>query len=158
MKSITRPSRYMFGSKARIMHICACLILLIGWLVAGCSRTVVGGFLDSPDEKYRVYVRTYGAYGHRFVDETAKVLRVTIVRNDGSGTILFKKEYRIRGSDIVANTAWDQRGNVVVILYDYGSGVVRSEGREKSYRTNYLRTIVCRFEPQRSTFADQPST
>ena len=66
----------------------------------GCSRTVIGGFTDSLDKKYRVYGRCFGAYGHDYVYSSSKIVRITIVANDEHETTLFRKEYRVRGADV----------------------------------------------------------
>ena len=59
------PSRSPRGLKApeSVPRFFSCFLLLIAVLGAnGCSRTVVGGYTDSSDNKYRVYGRVYGAY------------------------------------------------------------------------------------------------
>jgi len=91
---------------------------------AGCTRTVVGGFSDSPDKKYRVYVRIYGAYGRAFIENTAKKVFITIVENGADEKVLLKKGYRLRGSDLGCLPIWDKQHNLTVIVYDYGPGVI----------------------------------
>src|SRR5258705_9988956 len=41
-------------------------------IFAGCTRTVIGGYKDSPDMRYRVYAKIYGAYGRSFLDNTLR--------------------------------------------------------------------------------------
>ena len=75
-------------------------------LLPGCSRTVIGGFVDSPDSKYRMYGRVYGVFGRAFLDDTDKTVRISIVLNDARETILFRKEIRVKGSDV----GWHYQG------------------------------------------------
>jgi hypothetical protein len=112
---------------------------------------VVGGYEDSPDNKYRLYVRTFGAYGHAFADNTTKNLQISIFPKDHQRTPLFTKEYRIRGSFMCCSSLWDKENNIRVIVYDYGPGVVAASG----FPTNHLRTLSFRFASETGTFMEQ---
>jgi hypothetical protein len=66
------------------------LALVLGglWFLPSCSRTVLGGYQDSPAEKFRVYGRIYGAYCRSFRDNTRKTIRVSIVVRGRTETLL----------------------------------------------------------------------
>ncbi len=95
----------------------AWLVLAGIWMfLCGCTRTVTGGYEDSPDGNYRVWVRTFGAYGHAFTDYTRKTVRLRLVEIIGAKTNwqekpLFSKEYHFQGSDVMVNTSWDADDN-----------------------------------------------
>jgi hypothetical protein len=133
------------------------LLLLFCLVTAflGCSRTVTGGYTDSPDNKYRLYLRTFGAYGHAFDDNTSKTLRITIVENDNPKVTLFTKDYSIRGSSVSCNSIWDKEDNVTVVAFDYGPGVDRSDGESNGSPTNHIRTLAFRFDPKSGKFTEQ---
>ena len=126
-------------------------------LSAGCTRTVVGGYTDSPDKKYRVYGRTYGAYGRAFVDETSKKFRVTIVTGDTNETLLLRKEYHVRGSDVSWDASWDQHNNLTVVVYDYGRGLDRVDASKRGSPTNHLLTLVYRLDSKTRSFSEVSS-
>src|SRR5882724_6642249 len=99
-----------------------CTLFLLSAVITllGCTRTVTGGFTDSPDKKYRMYGRVYGALGKAFLDETGKTVRLSIVLNDAQETLLFRNEIRVKGSDVGWDCTWDKDGNVSVVVFDYG--------------------------------------
>src|SRR5438046_443656 len=106
-------------------------LLLLGAVVTllGCSRTVTGGFTDSPDKKYRMHGRVFGALGKAFLDETRKTVRLSIVLNDPQETLLFRKEISVKGSDVSWDCTWDKEGNVSVVVFDYGPHAYREDAR-----------------------------
>src|SRR5262245_61375549 len=94
--------------------------LLLGSAMAllGCSRTVIGGFDDSPDKKYRIYGRVYGALRKSFLNETRKTVRLSIVLNDAQETLVFRKEIKVKGSDVSWDCTWDTNNNISVVVFD----------------------------------------
>jgi len=85
--------------------------------VGGCTRTVEGGFSDSPDKAFRMYGRVYGALGKSFTDDTAKTVRISIVRSDPKETLIFRREFRVRGGgDVGWHCYWDTNSNLVVTI------------------------------------------
>jgi hypothetical protein len=72
------------GSRCPQRLLWSALLLLFVTAFLGCTRTVVGGYDNSPDKKYCLDFRTFGAYGHAFVDNTTKTLRITIFPEMGS--------------------------------------------------------------------------
>lgn len=119
-------------------------VALAGFL--GCSRTVTGGYEDSPDGKYRVWVRTFGAYGHAFTDHTQKIIRLRLVEVVGNRTNwqekpLFTKEYHFKCSDVMMNTSWDKEDNFTAVIYDYPPGVYWEDARKAGSPSNYIATV-----------------
>jgi len=137
-----------------------CWILAAGAaliLASGCTRTVVGGYIQSPDKKYCVYGRIYGAYGRAFIDETSKKVRVSIVTGGTNETLLFRKKYPVRGSDVNWDATWDTHNNLTVVVYDYGRGVTRWDAKKQgSLPTNHLFTLRYRLDPKTGSFIESP--
>lgn len=132
-------------------------VLLLGCvaILVGCSRTVLGGYEDSPDGKYRLFVRLFGAVGHAFVDRTGKTILFSINATNNYEHLLFRKEYRVKGSDICWNSTWDKEDNVTVVLYDYRPGVSHFDAMAKAVPTNYICTFVFRRDSKTGTFKEQ---
>lgn len=124
---------------------------------AGCNRTVTGGSQDSPDTKYRLLVRVYGAYGHSFVDETNKKLRIVVVCTRKQGATLFAKDYCVRGSDICWVSRWDERDGVNIDVYDFGRGISSCTAKENNAGTNYIRSLSYRLNSNTGKFEEQPN-
>ena len=123
-------------------------------LSAGCTRTVVGGYTNSPDKKYCVYGRIYGAYGQAFVAETSKTVRISIVTGGTNETLLFREKYRVRGSDVSWDATWDEHNNLTVVVYDYGRGLDRVDASKRGSPTNHLLTLVYRLDAKTRNFIE----
>jgi len=135
------------------------LVFLLGFaalLLAGCSRTVIGGYSDSPDTKYRVYGRIYGAFGHSFMDETDKKISISIVAAGGTEKLLFKREYRVHGSDVGWDGTWHDGTNLVIEIFEYPPGVNPWDLSKKGTPTNHIRTLTYFFDSKAGKFAEQP--
>ncbi|MCW5554630.1 MAG: hypothetical protein KIS67_21025 [Verrucomicrobiae bacterium] len=145
MKKHLRTDRVLGG-------LCAAALLMAS---IGCSRTVTGGFCDAPDNKHRMYGRVYGALGHAFVDETAKTVRISIVETDGNERLLFRKEYRVRGSDIGWEAIWNGNHELTVVIYDYGAGVQFHGFKESEPPRRNIRSLKYRFNPSSANFTEQ---
>jgi hypothetical protein len=132
------------------------MLLLLGLATTfvGCSRTVIGGFTDSPDKKYRVYGRVFGALGHAFIDDTVKTVRITIVANDERETLLFRKEYRVKGSDVGYDATWDEHNNLAMVIYDYGPGVQFHGLAKDAPPERHIRTLSYHFDSKAGTFTE----
>src|SRR5258705_9820196 len=120
------------------------LLTVIGLL--GCSRTVTGGYEDSPDGKYRVWIRKFGAYGQAFTDHTRKIVRLSLVEVIGASTNwnerpLFTKEYHFKCSDVMVGTSWDKEDNLTAVIYDYAPGVYSEDARKAGSPSNYIATV-----------------
>ena len=108
---------------------------------------MTGGFTDSPDKKYRVYGRVFGALGHTFADDTRKTVRISIVANDTNATLLFRKEYRVKGADVGWDATWNDHNDLSVVIYDYGPGVTFHGLRKDEPPRRLFRTIGYRLTP-----------
>jgi hypothetical protein len=130
---------------------------LLGLVMAflGCSRTVTGGFDDSLDKKYRVYGRVFGAYGRSFIDNSRKTVRISIVANDTNETLLFRKGYRVEGSDVSWDSTWDERNDLTVVIYDYGPGVLFTGLKKDAPPRRHIRTMAYQFDPKTGAFTEQ---
>jgi hypothetical protein len=79
-------------------------------LLPGCSRTITGGYEDSPEGKSRLWVRTFGAYSRAFVHRTRKTVRVRLVevlgdKNNWNEKLLFEKQYHFTCADVGLKTS-----------------------------------------------------
>jgi hypothetical protein len=120
-------------------------------LLLGCSRTVIGGYRDSPDGRFRVYGKVYGEYGESFLNETSKRIRISIVSNDGDSNRLLEKEYHVKGSDVSWRAIWDEHNNLKLTIYDFGIGV-DSSAANKGAPTNWIATYHYTFDTNTHTF------
>jgi hypothetical protein len=121
----------------------------------GCSRTVTGGFQDSPDKKFRLYGRVYGALGRAFVENTKKTVRISIVANDATETLLLRKEYRVRGADIGWSSIWDSQDNLTVAIFESGPGVGGLRGAEVPTASNHIETASFLLDKQTGKFHEK---
>lgn len=129
-------------------------LLLCLALIVGCSRTVTGGYEDSPDGKYRLWVRTFGAYGRAFVDRTPKTIHVRLVEllgdeNNQNEKLLFENDYRFTCADVCLQASWDTNNNVTAVVFDWPGGVTGSNAKKQSIASNYIATL--RFDLDKST-------
>src|SRR5258708_404282 len=133
---------------------CIQTFLLLGVVTTslGCSRTVTGGFDDSPDKKLRMYGRVYGALGKAFLDETRKTVRISIVTNDSKETLIFRREIHVKGSDVRWNCTWDKAGNVSVVVFNHGPGVYWEDALKAGTPSNLLATVLFIRDKQTGTF------
>jgi hypothetical protein len=120
----------------------------------GCSRTVTGGFTDSPDKKFRMYGRTYGALGVKFIDKTRKTVRISIVASDSAETLLYRREFHIKGSDVGWDCTWDKDDNATVVIYDYPPNVYWEDAVKAGIPSNHLATVSLTFEKKTGKFRD----
>jgi hypothetical protein len=130
--------------------------LVLGVLtpVVGCSRVQVGGYSDSPDGKYRLFIDTLGGYGCSYYADTAKDLYIAIHVKDERWMELLNKHYRIRGSDVTCDCNWDPSNNVTVVLYDYGPGVAHYGLKNEESQKRIIRTVAYRFDTNTGKFLE----
>ena len=131
--------------------------LALAWviMIAGCSRTVTGGFTDSQDSRYRVYARVFGKYGRAFTDNTWKSVRITICRNDTGETILFSREYRVHGSDVGWDAKWDERDDLTIDITDCGPGVSVYDARKNGTPARHICSLQFERDSATGTFHDK---
>jgi hypothetical protein len=145
------------GLDSRRTHNLLLLVFLLGVVVSipGCGRIMVGGGEDSPDKKYSLGVSTAGAYNHAYYDDTRKTVSITIYTNDGRWTELLAQTYRVRGSDLGWNCAWDEHDNITLTLHDYGPGVSHYDLKTNSPPKRILRTLRYQLDPKNGGFTEQ---
>ena len=131
------------------------LLLSVVTLLLGCSRTVTGGSDDSPDKKFRMYGRVYGALGKAFLDETRKTVRISIVTNDPEETLIFRREIHVKGSDVSWDCTWDKDDNVSVVVFDYGPRVYWEDARKAGRPSNYLASVSLIRDKQTGKFQER---
>jgi hypothetical protein len=133
-----------------------CLVLL-----AACSsRTVTGGYEDSPDGKFRLWIRKFGAYGRAFVDRTEKVVHVRLVeilgdKNNWNEKLLFEKDYHFTCADVGLQTSWDANHNLTAVVYDWPDGVVESDAEKQGIKSNYIATLSFEFDNKTGKFMER---
>jgi hypothetical protein len=125
---------------------------LIG--VIGCTRTVVGGYVDSPDRIYGVYGRIYGAYGRSFLDNTTKTIHITIVASRSPEKVVLSRQYRVRGSNVGWNAIWCDHTNLAVVVFEYPPGVSRWDLTRPRGPTNHLLTVTYALERNSPAFVE----
>src|SRR5690242_3481887 len=129
-------------------------------LLPGCSRTVTGGYEDSPDGKFRLWVRTFGAYGRAFLDRTRKTVSVRLVevlgdKNNWNEKSLFEKEYHFTCADVGLRTSWDTNNNVTAVVYDWPDGVVESDAKKRGIASNHIATLRFEFDKNTGKFTER---
>jgi hypothetical protein len=132
------------------------VLILVGCLlfVAGCSRTVIGGYKESADNTYCLWGRVYGAYGRSFTDNTTKRVRVTVTKAGLAKRTLFEKEYVLQGANVGWNAAWQGNTNVALVLFEYAAGVNPYDLSKPAPPTNYIRTVILSLDARTSKFKE----
>jgi len=102
-----------------------------------------------------MYGRVYGAYGRSFLDSTAKQIRISIVTTGGSQTLLFRKEYRVKGSDVGWDATWDEHNHLSIVVYDYGPGVDSTIGEKNGNPKQNLLTLTYHFDSKSGAFTEE---
>src|SRR2546427_300187 len=131
------------------------LLLSVVTIFLGCGRTVTGGFHDSPDKKFRMYGRVYGALGKAFLDETRKTVRISVVRNDSEETLIFRRDIHVKGSDVGWDCTWDKEDNVSVVVFDYGPRVYWEDARKAGTQSNRLASVSLIRDKQTGKFRER---
>jgi hypothetical protein len=121
---------------------------------SGCTRTVIGGYCDSPNQKYRVYVRVYGPYGRSFLETNRKTVRVTVADTRAKGATLLDQQYSVIGYDVASRVHWNGSDEVSVVIYDYGASHDRWEAKTTSLPTNTLRSLTFHLDVGKRTFSE----
>ncbi len=134
------------------------LLIIIGMLVGCGNRAAVGGFDDSPDGKYRVYCRIFGAFGHSFSDKTEKTVRVSVVLKDNDEPLLFRREYTVWGSDVGVDTSWGAQEDISGVIFDYGPGVTFGGDITNEPPRRIISKFKYRFDKQTRKFVEESAS
>jgi hypothetical protein len=147
-------------AKRKLSHI-KIQLGVIGFLLfnavflSGCTRTVIGGYSESPDKEYCLYGRIYGGYGKSFLDDADKKVIVSIVKSGATEKSLLRKEYSIRGSNVDWKATWDAHTNVTVVIFEYPSGYNRWDTSKKAPLIKELRKLIYNFDSNAKTFIEK---
>jgi hypothetical protein len=128
-----------------------CTSALAALLLAGCTRTVMVGQSRSPDKSYVLWGKVCGAYGHSFMEDTAKTIRISIEKS-GSRELLFRKDYNVKGTDVGWKATWRGNTNVSVVLLQYPPGAYSFD--TNSIPSNVISTMTFVFDSQTSKFVE----
>lgn len=137
-------------------HICVFSIVLFVMSFMGCSRTVTGGFTDSPDKQFRLFGRVLGAYGRSFIENTKKTVIISIYKNDKTNMLLLKRTYVVIGSDVGWEAYWDINNNVTVVIYDYGLDLQHHGMKKEELPQRIISKIKYISDSKHHTFSEQP--
>ena len=109
----------------------------------GCGRVVTGGYADSPDGKYRCWMRQFGPYNYSLIDRYTIRIRLAEVldKTNWLEKPLFTKEYRFKNPHVQVAPSWDKEDNLTIVLYDYGHGVSREAALKAGSPSNVIATV-----------------
>jgi hypothetical protein len=100
-------------------------------IISSCTRTVIGGFSDSPAKTFRVYGRGFGALRKAYVDETRKQVRITFVTNSSAEAQIGQFTFNFKAaSDLGWDAKWDGEKRVTIGFFDYGPGISSYDVKE----------------------------
>ena len=128
----------------------ACVLFLAMPLLSSCSRTVIGGYSDSPDSRFRVYGRVHGAYGRSFLETTPKTVSITIVEKSGE-KVLFRKQFRVIGGYLKWEPTWRADDTLVI-------EIVEQNGVSKTNQTKWMTTKTFRLNADQTKFMDEAAS
>jgi hypothetical protein len=133
------------------------LPLLVGTVIAftACSRSVTGGYVDSPDMKYRVYGRCFGPTGPVNVVGWVKTIRITIVANDKDEAQLFMNEYHFRGAEVRWEAKWASNDDLAVTIFESSKSVESDNVKTNVPLKRKFRTLTYKFNPKTGVFTEQ---
>ena len=90
----------------------------------------------------------------KFIDKTRKTVRISIVASGPAETLLYRREFHIKGSDVGWDCTWDQNDNATVVIYDYGPNVYRDDATNAGTPSNHLATVLLTIDPKTGKFRD----
>jgi len=122
------------------------LLALGSVILCGCMHTEIGGNPEpSPDNRYVIATRGYGASGKPYVEKTKKRFSVWIGPNGGSSSARpFKKTYVFAAGSLDWNVNWRGSEEVAVELFDYGDGVSSIDARKAGIPSNHVAALLFR--------------
>jgi hypothetical protein len=125
--------------------------------LAGCSRAVTGGYKDSPDGKYRCWMRQFGPYNYALRKRYAIRIRVVEVMDKTNWVEkpLFTKEYQFKNPDVLIDPSWDKEDNLRIVLYDYAAGVSWEAAKRAGLASNVIATVSLVMDRKTGTYHEQ---
>jgi hypothetical protein len=140
----------------RFITLTASMAVLAAFL--GCSRIATGGYTDSPDGKYRCWMREFGPLSYSLIDHyTDRIQVAEVLANTKTNyveKILFTKKYRFKHS-VEIDASWDKENNLKVIFYDYGPGVSRTDALKAGSPSNLLATVSLVLDKNKGEYHEQ---
>jgi hypothetical protein len=73
-----------------------------------------------------------------------------------TNTLLFRKEYWVKGSDLNWSSLWGEHNNLAIVFYDYGAGVGIPYSSENDAPNRLLRTIHYQFDSGVGIYREEP--
>jgi hypothetical protein len=146
---------HLSGERACLAFRMAVAIGLIVVATSCRSRTMVGGFSDSPDGRAKLLIGVHGAPGHAYDEETLKeiVLEIKSKRRDEEA-LLAKRHYRVSASCLDWKVSWDNGTEVILTFFDYGPGLDSAEAKRDQKPIRVICTLRYRFDSQRRSYSE----
>lgn len=149
------PDQDRFG----VMRAVAISLALAWAMLAaqGCARTYVGHGARSPDGKTILDVTCHGAVGRAYSDNTAKLVDVWIgpLYRKSDREALFTHRYKYHGADVYWDIRWNSSEAVTVDVFDYGDGVLASDGAKAGAQSNHIATMGYALDKPIGKFIEQ---
>lgn len=163
---------------------CWCKLLVSVALSAsllGCTAAYNTRNDLTTDYRHSVVCYIRGAFGHKYYSDTYKKVVISIYshgpndrklldqdfqKQKASGVfvshpisgletkLLFRKEYRVKGSDLHWRAVWDPADSLSIIFYDYGRGVALPYSSMKTAPERLLRTIDYSRDPSTGAYTE----
>ena len=147
-------------------------------IFTGCGAAYNARTVESPDWKYAANCYIRGGFGHSYVHDDKKLVRVSIYAlkanskeieekekreaansttwmskpgDSGTNKLLFEKQYWVKGSALDWNSNWGSQSDFSITFYDYGPGV---SSAEKDAPKRFLKTLKYRFDPMDGVYKE----
>ena len=111
--------------------------------------------IESPDARIRLCVTSHGAWRRAYIDKSRKLVDVWIGPVSTDDVALFSHRYKFVGSDLAWHIQWRSSDAVAVDLYDYGEGVLASDGRKSGAASNHIARIEYVIDKQSGKFIEK---
>ena len=131
-------------------------LTLLALCTGGCTRTYLSHGGASPDGYTELVVTCHGAVGRAYMAKSKKLVDVWIGPLDNS-TTLFSRRYKFTGSDVYWQVNWRSPNAVAVDLFDFGEGVLTSEGEKLGAPSNHIATLEFLKEKETGKFKEKKS-
>jgi len=111
--------------------------------------------IESPDGRTRLCVTSHGAWRRAYIDKSRKLVDVWIGPVSKDDVTLFSHRYKFVGSDLAWHIHWTSPEAATVDLYDYGEGVLASDGRKSGAASNHIARIEYVIDKQSGKFIEK---
>jgi len=134
------------------------ILLTVLTAFIGCSRAVTGGYADSPDGKYRCWMREFGPLSYSLINRyTMRIQVAEVIANTKTNYVeklLFTKRYRFKNS-VEIDTSWDKENNLKLVIYDYGPDVSRTDALQACSPSNLLAIVSLVLDKKTGEYHEQ---